>query len=122
MGTGEYFYHFPEVGYYGCLKCRAVVARATSKERVEGGYASFGKYCVGNVACDMRVLSRETQFVVRCAKCRSNLGRLEKNTLTSTGDCLRLNFAAFSSIFGIGTSSSGCKLRYPAFSKAFNSS
>jgi peptide methionine sulfoxide reductase MsrB len=87
---GKYYNHFVAEGFYGCLRCKSMVARADSQIRFEGGYATFERYCVRNLACDMRVGKWQTRFVVSCAKCDAFVGELFKEA-TGTGDCLRVN-------------------------------
>lgn len=90
---GEYYLHFTQDGFYGCRRCRNVIARADSKVRAEGGYAAFSKYAVKNLALDLRIGKYQTRFLVHCAKCQAFVGELSKEA-TSTGDCLRCNSAA----------------------------
>ena len=90
---GEFFRHFAAEGYYACRRCRAPIARATSKGHIEGGHAAFATYIPRNLRCAMMVGRHFTKFNVRCAKCDANIGMLTKEA-TATGDCLRVNSRA----------------------------
>jgi peptide methionine sulfoxide reductase MsrB len=90
---GEYAGHFPSHGQYCCRRCRAVVARSSSKVRIPGGFAAFVSYYVPSLECRMVVARHSTAFNVRCRSCGANIGMLAKEP-TSTGDCLRVNSTA----------------------------